>query len=162
MKRDYYLLTLPALVVIVLDQISKFFIIHLLDIHETIPVISGFFNLVHVRNRGMAFGLMNRPDGGNFSFYFLVAATILAVILLVFWFVGLKKNEKKLILGFSLIIGGAVGNLIDRLRLREVIDFLDFFIGPYHWPAFNVADSAITLGTFWIGINIILQRSSKE
>lgn len=161
MKRDYYLLTLPALAVIVLDQISKFVIIRLLDIHETIPVISGFFNLVHVRNRGMAFGLMNRPGGSDYSFYFLVSATIGAVILLVFWFAGLKKDERRLILGFSLIIGGAVGNLIDRLRLREVIDFLDFYISPYHWPAFNVADSAITLGTFWIAINIVLRRSSN-
>lgn len=159
MKKDYYLFTLPAVVIIVLDQISKLLIVRGMHIFESIPVISGFFNLVHIRNRGMAFGLMNRP-GSDFSFYFLVTATIVAVSLLVFWFSRLKNEERRLILGLSLILGGAIGNLIDRLRFHEVIDFLDFYIGPYHWPAFNVADSAITVGTFWVAINILFWRPS--
>ena len=153
-KRNVYLLTLPALAVILLDQISKFIVLRTIALHESIPVISGFFSLVHTRNRGMAFGLMNRP-GSDFGFYFLVAATIGAVVLLLFWFTKLKDEEKRLIFGISLILGGAVGNLIDRLRLREVIDFLDFHIGAYHWPAFNLADSAITVGTFWVAINLL-------
>ncbi len=157
MKKDYYLLIVPAVVIIVLDQISKFLIVRSMHIFESIPVISGFFNLVHIRNRGMAFGLMNRP-GSNFSFYFLVAATIVAVSLLVYWFSRLKSEERRLILGLSLILGGAIGNLIDRLRFHEVSDFLDFYIGPYHWPAFNVADSAITVGTFWVAINILFWK----
>jgi len=123
--------------------------------YESIPVIKGFFDLVHVRNRGMAFGLMNKPSG-DFSFYFLTAATFVAIGIVLFWFKGLKDEEKKMTFGFSLILGGAVGNLIDRLRFREVIDFLDFYIGHYHWPAFNVADSAITVGAFWVVINMIL------
>jgi signal peptidase II len=84
-----------------------------------------------------------------------VAATIAAVLLLLFWFTKLKDEERRLIFGLSLILGGAIGNLIDRLRLREVIDFLDFHLGAYHWPAFNVADSAITVGTFWVAINLL-------
>jgi signal peptidase II len=161
-KRNIYLLTLPALAVILLDQISKYIVLRTIALHESIPVISGFFSLVHTRNRGMAFGLMNRP-GSDFSFYFLVAATIAAVILLLFWFTKLKDEERRLIFGISLILGGAIGNLIDRLRLREVIDFLDFYIGTYHWPAFNLADSAITLGTFWVAINLLFYspKSSK-
>lgn len=154
MKRNYRLLTLPALAVIVLDQISKYIILRGLELHATIPVINGFFNLVHTRNRGMAFGLLNRP-GSDLSTYFLVAATFVAVVLLVFWFTRLKKEEGRLVFGLSLILGGAIGNLIDRLRLGEVIDFLDFHIGTYHWPAFNVADSAITVGTFWVAINLL-------
>ena len=153
-KRNIYLLTLPALAVILLDQISKYIVLRTIALHESIPVISGFFSLVHTRNRGMAFGLMNRP-GSDFSFYFLVAATIAAVILLLFWFTRLKEEEGRLIFGISLILGGAIGNLIDRLRLREVIDFLDFHVSTYHWPAFNLADSAITLGTFWVAINLL-------
>jgi len=153
-KKNVYLLTLPALAVILLDQISKFIVLRTIAFHESIPIISGFFSLVHTRNRGMAFGLMNRP-GSDFGFYFLVAATIGAVVLLLFWFTKLKDEEKRLIFGISLILGGAVGNLIDRLRLREVIDFLDFHIGAYHWPAFNLADSAITVGTFWVAINLL-------
>ena len=162
-KRNIYLLTLPALAVILLDQISKYIVTRSITFHESIPVISGFFSLVHTRNRGMAFGLMNRP-GSDFSFYFLVTATIAAVILLLFWFTKLKDEERRLIFGLSLILGGAIGNLIDRLRLREVIDFLDFHIGTYHWPAFNLADSAITLGTFWVAISLLLYnpKSSKK
>ena len=163
MKRNTYLLTFPALAVVLLDQISKYIVVRSIAFHESIPVISGFFSLVHTRNRGMAFGLMNRP-GSDFSFYFLVTATIAAVILLLFWFTKLKDEERRLIFGLSLILGGAIGNLIDRLRLREVIDFLDFHIGTYHWPAFNLADSAITLGTFWVAISLLLYnpKSSKK
>ena len=161
-KRNTYLLTLPALAVVLLDQISKYVVLRSIALHESIPVISGFFSLVHTRNRGMAFGLMNRP-GSDFSFYFLVAATFAAVILLLFWFTKLKDEEKRLIFGISLILGGAVGNLIDRLRLREVIDFLDFHLCAYHWPAFNLADSAITVGTFWVALNLLFYspKSSK-
>ena len=161
-KRNTYLLTLPALAVVLLDQLSKYIVLRSIALHESIPVVSGLFSLVHTRNRGMAFGLMNRP-GSDFSFYFLVAATFAAVILLLFWFTKLKDEERRLIFGISLILGGAIGNLIDRLRLREVIDFLDFHIGTYHWPAFNLADSAITLGTFWVAINLLFYspKSSK-
>ena len=158
-KRKYQILILPALAVILLDQISKFIIAQSIRIYESIPVIGGLFNLVHVRNRGMAFGLMNRP-GSDLSFYFLTAATIGAVLLLLFWFSKLKEGEQRLILGISLIMGGAVGNLIDRLRFHEVIDFLDFYIGSFHWPAFNVADSAITVGTLWVAINILFQKKA--
>ena len=161
-KRNTYLLTLPALAVVLLDQLSKYIVLRSIALHESIPVVSGLFSLVHTRNRGMAFGLMNRP-GSDFSFYFLEAATFEAVILLLFWFTKLKDEERRLIFGISLILGGAIGNLIDRLRLREVIDFLDFHIGTYHWPAFNLADSAITLGTFWVAINLLFYspKSSK-
>jgi signal peptidase II len=159
MKRDCIFFTITALVVIILDQVSKIVVAGSIKYYQSIPVIDGFLSLVHVRNRGMAFGLMNRPDA-QFSFYFLVAATVLAIILLIFWFNTLKGGSRRLIFGLSLILGGAIGNLIDRLRLKEVIDFIDFFIGKYHWPAFNIADSAITVGAFWIVINIVFFSSS--
>lgn len=154
MKRDYFFFVFPALLVILLDQISKLAVAAFINYQDSIPVIDGFFNLVHIRNRGMAFGLMNRPDIG-IGYYFLIIATILAIVLITFWFTGLRNGDKKMVFGLSLILGGAIGNLIDRLRLREVIDFLDFFIGTYHWPSFNVADSAVSIGTFWILINIL-------
>jgi signal peptidase II len=114
----------PAVAVIVLDQFSKWAVVSNLKAHECVPVLTGFFDLVHVRNRGMAFGLMNR-QGIDFTFYFLVAASLGAVVLLLLWFLKLKDGDSRLTLGLSLILGGAVGNLIDRLRFREVIDFLD-------------------------------------
>ena len=143
----------PALTIVIADQISKFAVMNSLRIHESVTVISGFFNLVHLRNRGMAFGFLNRPDI-NFTFYLLVAASFVAIVFLLIWFFRLKEGDTLSVLALSLIMGGAVGNLIDRLRFREVVDFLDFYVGNYHWPAFNVADSAITVGVILIGITI--------
>ena len=157
MKREYHHLAWPAICIIAVDQISKLAVDRYIQSYESIPVISGFFNLVHVRNRGMAFGILNRP-GYDFSFYLLSAATIGAIVLLLYWYTRLKEKSRMLVIGISFILGGAFGNLIDRFRLKEVIDFLDFHIGLYHWPAFNVADSAITVGTFWVAINLLFQR----
>jgi signal peptidase II len=158
--RNYHLIVWPALIIICLDQISKLAIVNSLRLYESLPVINGFLNLVHTRNRGMAFGLMNRP-GFDFAFYFLVIATLTAVAIIVVWLLRLNRNERCLTLGLSLILGGALGNLIDRLRLREVVDFLDFYVGSYHWHTFNIADSAITVGTFLAAI-VLVFKSKKN
>jgi signal peptidase II len=156
-KRNVHLMIWPALITVVLDQMSKTAVLAVLRIHESVTVIPGLFNLVHVRNRGMAFGFLNRPDV-NFGFYFLVAASIGAITLLVIWFIKVRNEDGMTVLALSLILGGAVGNLIDRLRFRQVVDFLDFYIGAYHWPAFNVADSAITVGTILLAITIFFRH----
>jgi signal peptidase II len=164
LKRKTALMLWPASIVVILDQLTKWAIVNNLRVHESIPILAGFFNLVHVRNRGMAFGLMNRP-GNDLSFYFLTAASLFAVAFLFVWFYRMKEEDWRVSLGLSLVLGGAIGNLIDRLRFREVVDFLDLYFGHYHWPAFNVADSAITVGTVWLAISLILQskrRSGKE
>jgi signal peptidase II len=109
----------------------------------------------------MAFGLMNRP-GFDFAFYFLVIASLTAIAIIIIWLFRLKRNDRCLTLGLSLILGGAVGNLIDRLRLREVIDFLDFFVGPYHWHTFNIADSGITVGTFLVAIMLVFGTKKRN
>jgi len=155
------LLLWPALAVLLLDQMTKLWVVSRFALHESQPLISGFFNLVHVRNRGMAFGIMNRP-GPDWGFTLLLGATLAAVGLLLFWFYSLKPKDRGLVLPLSLILGGAVGNLLDRIRTGEVIDFLDFYIGPYHWPAFNVADSAITVGTLWLAVKILFHSTPKE
>jgi signal peptidase II len=150
----------PALAVLALDQITKTIVVRHLALHEAVPVVSGFFNLVHVRNRGMAFGLFNHTAAGLGS-YILIAVTAAAVIFLWLWAVRLKANEKHMLWGLAPILGGALGNLIDRLRFQEVIDFLDVHWGPYHWPAFNIADSAITLGTLWVAVCLIFHRPAR-
>ena len=160
MKKTTLLLLLPAIAVVVLDQISKYIIAITIAKYGSVAVIEGFFNLVHVRNRGMAFGLMNRP-GQNYKYYILVAATLCAIGLLLFWFRKMKDEDPKITIGLSLILGGAVGNFIDRIRLGEVIDFLDFYIGSYHWPAFNAADSAITVGILWLALITLFGKTSK-
>lgn len=151
----------PALGIVLLDQLSKLAISHALGLYESVPVLKGFLNLVHVRNRGMAFGLLNRP-GLDLPFYFLLIATIGAIVLLLYWLFRLRRASNRISFALSLILGGALGNLIDRLRFGEVVDFLDFYLGPYHWPAFNVADSAITVGTFLVAISLIFQRSHNN
>ncbi|MBW2708720.1 MAG: signal peptidase II [Deltaproteobacteria bacterium] len=151
----------PALLIVGLDQISKIAVLKSLRIYESVPVIEGFFNLVHVRNRGMAFGFLNRPDM-NFGFWLLVSATLLAIVLLLVWFHTLKDESNWITLGLSLILGGALGNLIDRLRLHEVVDFLDVYVGTYHWPAFNVADAAITVGAVMVGLNLFFESPAPK
>lgn len=154
-------LFLPALAVIALDQATKFAVISTLRVYDSIPVIPGFFNLVHVRNRGIAFGLLSQL-GAAWGTVLMSATTAAAVILLVLWLSRLRAGDDRTAFALSLIIGGAVGNLIDRVRLGEVVDFLDFYVGSFHWPAFNVADSAVTLGTFLVILNLLFQHPREE
>ena len=132
-----------------------------LEPNQILSIIPGFFNLVLVKNRGMAFGILSQSRPG-FSYYFLIATTIVAIGVILFFFCWSRSKQKWLTVGLSLILGGAIGNLIDRVRLGYVIDFLDFFLIGYHWPAFNIADSGVTAGTFWLLINIITGKNLKE
>ena len=161
MKRDYLLFIGPALSVLLLDQISKWLASNHLEPNQILSIIPGFFNLVFVKNRGMAFGILSQSRSG-FSYYFLLATTIVAIGVILFFFCWTKREQKWLTVGLSLILGGAIGNLMDRIRLGYVIDFLDFFLKAYHWPAFNMADAAVTAGTFWLLINIITGKNLKE
>jgi len=150
-KRNWGLFGLFIILSTALDQFTKILVLSNIGLQGSVPVVPGLFNIVHTRNRGMAFGLFNNPDPGP-AFYFLTGASVFAVILIIFWFFMLKESEQLLIPGLGLIVGGALGNLFDRLRIGEVIDFLDFHMGSYHWPAFNIADSCISIGTIWVVI----------
>jgi signal peptidase II len=160
-KTNTYFFVIPALTVILLDQFTKLLVLGKLRVGESISVIDNYFNLVHVHNRGMAFGLMNRP-GNDSGHYFFVVATLVAAALLIFWFFKVRGERNWMIPGLSLVLGGALGNLIDRIRIREVVDFLDFYVGSLHWPAFNIADAAITVGTFWIAFQLIFCPASSR
>ena len=131
--------------VLLLDQGSKLYIHHTFTLHESHPVIAEFFHLTYVRNSGAAFGLLARQQA-TFLRLFFPTVTVLAVVLLVLYFKHTPRQRHLTLWGISLIVGGAIGNGIDRLWLGQVIDFLDFFWQTYHWPAFNVADSAICVG----------------
>jgi signal peptidase II len=160
LKRDYPLFVGTALLVVVLDQVSKWLVVCHLDVYEVRSVIPGLFNLVLVKNKGMAFGIFSQTRSG-FPYYFLLAATIGAIAVILLFFCWTKRNQRWLTAGLSVILGGALGNLIDRVRLGYVIDFLDFYVKDYHWPAFNVADSAVTVGTFWLFISILRGKGLK-
>ena len=147
------------LIVVFMDQASKIIVLHTLRINESVVVLDNFFNLAHVRNRGMAFGIMNQP-GLDFAPYLLIGASVAAIVMILIWQLTLKQKTWLLKVSVSLILAGAAGNLIDRIRFREVVDFLDFHIGSWHWPAFNIADSAITIGAFLLAVNLIFERPS--
>ena len=132
-------------VVVVLDQVTKLLVLDGMPLYHSIPVIPGFFNLTHIHNPGGAFGFMAAGHPGLRNLLF-IGVSSLAMGLLVYFYRNTPRTHPFLAAALAMIFGGAVGNLIDRLRFGEVVDFLDVYIGAYHWPAFNVADSAITIG----------------
>jgi signal peptidase II len=131
--------------ILVLDQLTKVAVDRSLALHQSIPVIEGFFHLTHVRNTGAAFGfLANAPEGFRIPFFFI--ATGIAIGALLVFLRRVDTDTPFLLLALSSVLGGALGNLLDRLHYGEVVDFLDFHWRGYYWPAFNVADICITLG----------------
>jgi signal peptidase II len=149
-----------ALGIVLLDQWTKFLIHRSMRLHESITVVEGFFAITYIRNPGAAFGfLANLSD--HFRLYFFVTVSVVALIFLGAFFLKTPREDFWTQVGISLVVGGAIGNLIDRLRLGEVIDFLDFFVGSVHWPAFNVADSAISIGLALMVLQLFL-RSRDE
>jgi signal peptidase II len=131
-----------AVVVIALDQATKAWMMALLLDPPRVVRVTGFFNLVPVRNPGISFGILSGGAGG--TAWLLSAVAVLVAGALAVW---LSRVERRLLaLGLGLVIGGALGNVIDRTRFGAVFDFLDVHAGSWHWPAFNLADSAITVG----------------
>ncbi|MDF1614674.1 signal peptidase II [Desulfurivibrio dismutans] len=135
-------------VLLVADQVSKWWIRAELALYESREIIPGLFDLVHYTNPGIAFGLL--ADGTPaWRRFFFIGATVLALILLVVLYRQVRYHGRLYLYALALITAGAIGNLLDRVRLGEVTDFLDFYWREYHWPAFNIADSAITIGVLF-------------
>ena len=164
-------LLIIAGIVIALDQVTKAIILQTIPIYQTIEIIPGFFNLTHVQNPGGAFGVLSQQSMVVRKFVFIFVS--LAAAGLILWFY--KKTPEShpvLASGFALIFGGALGNLIDRFRFGKVVDFLDFYLGANqkmadtlhsllgtnHWPAFNVADSSITIGMVIFVYHLIFKK----
>ncbi len=155
MKNKYLLSGSIVVVILILDQITKYLIETRVRLHETIQVIPGFFNITHVRNRGAAFSLFSDASG-SFRSIFFVTVTIVAIIVISLL---IRKTRERLpITAFALILGGAAGNLIDRLRYGEVVDFVQWYVRSYYWPSFNVADSAITVGVCLLAVDMLFQK----
>jgi len=158
MKRKYWVLLISLTVILFLDQYTKFQVQQRIPLHRTFPVIEGFFNLTHVRNTGGAFGFLAGKGKLGSVFFMTVSLTAIAIILFLIFRL---KEERILSLSLSLILSGALGNLIDRLRHGEVIDFLDFYLFSYHWPAFNIADSSITLGIGLMVVDLLIHDKKR-
>ena len=157
MKKKYVLVLAIAGLVILLDQLTKAWIMMTMRIHEGFPVVDGLFNIVHVRNPGAAFGFLAGASPA-FRSVFFIAVTAAAILLILQYLRKARVEELSLVAALSLIIAGAVGNLIDRVRFGEVVDFLDVYVGVHHWPAFNVADSAITTGGILLAMVLLVRR----
>jgi signal peptidase II len=150
-----------AVVVIIVDQFTKLWIMATFPLHGQQNIIPGFFNLVYVTNTGAAFGFL---AGSNSMLrqVFFVAVAIMALIVIVISYGHMKRQGRLFVYALGLIAGGAVGNLIDRIRFGSVVDFLDFYVGSYHWPAFNAADSAITTGVGLFLLGTLLQYRDER
>src|SRR3972149_8920467 len=130
---------------VLLDQVTKAGIASKMLLHDSSIIVRGLLNLTYVRNPGAAFGFLSHA-APVFRSTFFILTTVLAIGLIFYYIAMGKENETGLVFALSLILGGASGNLIDRLRFGEVVDFVYFYIGAYHWPGFHVADSTISVG----------------
>jgi signal peptidase II len=150
-------LLLVAGTIILLDQFSKMIILQQVPLFHIIPVIPGFFNITHIHNPGGAFGFM-AGQGPEVRTFLFQAMSILAAIFIVIFYYRTPAEYPYLSFGLLLILGGAIGNMIDRFRFGEVVDFLDFYVKSYHWPAFNVADSGITVGMVILVLHLLFNK----
>src|ERR671923_1275767 len=157
--RRYHFLT--AILVVFFDRLSKLAIERNLSLHDSISVIPGFFRLTHVENRGAAFGLFaDSPSEWKIAVLVLFSLVALVIVSALLW-----KNSHAMTttgVGLALILGGALGNLWDRLVSGHVVDFLLFYVGQYQWPAFNVADSAIVVGAGLLVFEILFTKSPAQ
>ena len=135
--------------IVLLDQLTKAMVREWMPLHTMREIVPGLFNLVHVRNTGAAFSLLAGAHS-SLRLVFLVGLTLLVMGILFYAYRKLSPRDRWVRVAYSLILGGAVGNLVDRVWLGEVVDFLDFYVGTYHWPAFNVADTAISTGAVMV------------
>jgi len=158
MRRFHFVI---ALLVVFLDRVTKIAVAKNISLHDGIQVIPGFFRLTHVENRGAAFGLFaDSPAQWKIAMLVLFSIVALVVVLALLW-----RNSHAMTstgIGLALILGGAIGNLWDRLLNGRVVDFLLFYIGQYQWPAFNVADSAIVCGAGLLVIEILFAKAPAE
>lgn len=139
--------------VLLMDQMTKLLVASALPLHSIQEIIPGFFNLVHIRNPGAAFSILAGASEA-WRHGLLVGLSILVLAIILFAYGKVPASDRWTRTAYSLITGGALGNLVDRVRMGEVVDFLDVHIGSSHWPAFNVADSAISVGAFLLVVSL--------
>ena len=161
MSSGHRIFIFSAIIVTIIDQITKVWITAEFILYEVKTIIPGFFNIIHIRNKGMAFGIFSKSEN-IIPFYIITGISIILIIVLTYWFISENPDSSVMKIGGGFILGGATGNLIDRIRLGEVIDFLDFYMKTWHWPAFNVADAAINIGVSIIIISVYKENFSVK
>lgn len=162
MNKKYLIATVLSGVIVAMDQITKVMVLSSFRLGESYMVIENFFNLTFVKNYGAAFGFLAQSNP-EFREVFFLAMPPVAMIVIGFLLKSVHESDKTQLLSLSAILGGAIGNYIDRLRFRYVVDFLDFhWYNQYSWPAFNIADSAIVMGVVVLMIQMFLQKPKTE
>ena len=154
MRNKYLFLFVISSSLIVVDQYTKFMITLHIPLSYSINVVEGFFNLTHVRNSGVAFGIFSEQNS-QLKPYLLIFVSIIAIIAILVIFHQTGKEKRLVQGGLVLVFSGAIGNLIDRVLHKEVIDFIDIFFNNRHWPAFNVADACITIGVMLLAADLL-------
>jgi signal peptidase II len=158
MRRFHFLI---ALLVVCLDRAAKWTVAKKIPLHDGVQIIPGFFRLSHVENRGAAFGLFaDSTSGWTVAVLVLFSLVALVIVVALLWRNSHSMNVTGI--GLALILGGALGNLWDRLLTGRVLDFLLFYIGQYQWPAFNVADSAIVIGAGLLVFEILFSKPPAQ
>lgn len=140
---------------LVADQATKLLVDSKMILYQSIPLIDGLFSLTYLRNKGAAFSFLSNA---SWRLPFFIAVSLIAALVIIVAMKKLRDDQKLAQISLSMIFCGAIGNLIDRVRLGEVIDFLDVYVGTYHWPAFNVADSFITVGVALVAIDMFREE----
>jgi signal peptidase II len=159
MKKKHLWVSIIVGIVLVLDQVTKYIVEKHIRLHEIITVIPGFFNLTHVRNPGAAFSLFSAAPE-SFRTIFFTTITIIAVVVIIVLI--RKTHERLMVFAFALIMGGALGNAIDRVRYGEVVDFIQWYYRSYYWPSFNIADSAITVAVVLLAIDMLFVKKPQD
>ncbi|WP_232735739.1 signal peptidase II [Alteribacter populi] len=144
-----------ALVIILLDQVTKWLVVQRMEIGQSIPIIENIFHLTSHRNAGAAFGILQ----GQMWLFFI--ATLIVLVVVAYYIQTQGKNHPWFGVCLGLVLGGAIGNFIDRLLFGEVVDFLDVYIGTYNFPIFNVADSALVVGVIMLIIYVFKEDAQK-
>jgi signal peptidase II len=157
--RKYHFLI--SLFIVALDRVTKWTVARRLSLHDSIQIIPGFFRIIHAENPGAAFGIF-ADSPSQWKLGMLIGFSVIALVIVsaMLW-----KNSHTMTstgIGLALILGGAAGNLWDRLVSHQVVDFLLFYVGPHQWPAFNVADSAIVAGAGLLVIEIMFTKSPSQ
>jgi len=145
---------LVLICVLGLDQATKQWVHSSLHLYERVSIVPNYFHLTYIRNSGAAFGLLS-SRAESFRMPFFISITIAAILFISYFFYKARPDQRLLVIALGLVLSGALGNLIDRVRLGEVIDFIDVHWRHLHWPAFNVADIAICVGVGLLGIEML-------
>jgi signal peptidase II len=140
-----------ALIVLALDQVTKFLIRAQMDFREVLPVMGEFFRFHYVHNSGAAFGLFSHSG----SRYYFIAISLISIAVILYLILSGRYEFRGSRIAFGLVLGGAVGNLVDRIWLKEVIDFIDMGFGAHRWPTYNIADVGVTLGVLYLAATFI-------